>query len=282
MSTLGERKLSELVQAVVYSPPKVGKTFGAGTFPRPNFIDFDKGIATLASPDFIRQHGWHPEIQFEDFKEKSVNNRGVPLMHNAYDDACRYFDKCMLKANVDSFDTWVIDTGTFLAEAAMTKALILLGKEKGFKGISSNTQMIAEQYGLIVPKLQDYGSERSLTEQFVEMIKESGKHCLFLCHERENFDDDGKLVSITPLLTGKSVQVINAMFDEVWRLETKKVVEGGKAVVKRVLRTETDGIRMAGSRLGIPTGTEWNWAAVSSALEANAAERSALQSTPKE
>lgn len=282
MSTLADKVMPGTVQAVVYAGPKIGKTFGAGTFPRPNFIDFDTGIATLASPEFIAKHGWHPEIMYEDFAEHKVNNRGIPLMHNAYDDACKYFDKCMAKDKVDTFDTWVIDTGTFLAEAAMTKTLILLGGKTGFGGIKSNTQDMAEKFGLIVPKIQDYGSERSLTEQFVDMVKQSGKHCLFLCHEREVINDDGQLTAVTPLLTGKSVQVINAMFDDVWQVEIKKTVKDGKVLTNRVLRTETDGIRMAGSRLGIPSGTAWEWNAIHSAMEANRVRRNALTTNKKE
>lgn len=281
MPTLANKQIHQTVQAVVYGPPKVGKTFGAGTFPRPNFLDFDGGIGTLASPDFIRKHGWHPDLLYEDFKERKRDKRGIPIDHNILDDASRYFDKYMTPALRDTFDTWVIDTGTFLAEAAMNKAIVLLGS-KQFTGITSNTHKLALEYGLIVPKIQDYGSERSMTEQFVEMVKDSGKHVLFICHERMEIDDEGRTTAVTPLLTGKSVQKINAMFDDVWRIETKKEAVNGKPVMKRILRTETDGIRMAGSRLGIPSGTEWNWEAISVALDANRAERTALTTTPKE
>ena len=219
MPTLADKAFNEIVQATVYAGPKVGKTFGAGTFPRPNFIDFDGGIGTLASPDFIKKHGWHPDLMYEDFKERKRDKRGVPIDHNILDDACKYFDKCMAAGERDRFDTWVIDTGTFLAEASMTKAIVLLGGK--FKGISSETHKQALLHGLILPKLQDWGSERSMTEQFVEMVMDSGKHVLFLCHEREDSDEGGNLTRVCPLLTGKSIQVINAMFDDVWRIETK-------------------------------------------------------------
>jgi len=281
MSTLGQKAASHLVQATVYAMPKVGKTFGAGTFPRPNFIDLDAGIGTLATPEFIKKHGWHPDIMYEDFKERKRDKRGVIVDHNAYDDACRYFDKCMQPHLRDSFDTWVIDSGTALVESAMNKTMVLLGG-KGFSGISSKTHKEALEFGLVVPKIQDYGSERSLTEQFVQMVKDTGKHILFICHERVNTDNDGLITSVTPLLTGKSVQVINAMFDDVWRVEGKKVVVDGKPVTKRILRTETDGIIMAGSRLGLPNGTEWNWESISTALDANRAARAALTTTTKE
>lgn len=280
MATLGDHQVSTKVQATVYGPAKIGKTFGAGTFPRPNVIDFDNGIATLTSPDFIAAHGWKPTLQYEQFTEAKINPRGVVTVASAFDQASVYFDKCMQPGVRDTFDTWIIDTGTFLAEAAMNKALMLLSGKHGFKGITSNTLAMGEQYGLVVPKLQDYGSERSMTEQFVDMVKSAGKHMLFICHEKEIRDDTGATLRTVPLLTGQSVDRINAMFDDVWKVEQRKAVVDGKAVMQRVIRTKSDkpmdaGGFMAGSRLGVPDGTAWNWDAISAALDANRAVRAA-------
>ena len=289
MSTLGELVQNEnrLVQAVVYAPAKVGKTFGAGTFPRPNWIDFDKGISTLAGPDFIRKYGWKPELLYGQFHEGAMTPRGVVTQATAFDQACAYFDEWMKPGKRDQFDTWVIDTGTFLAEAAMNKALVLLSPKGGFQGIKSNTLEQGVQHGLVVPKLQDYGSERSMVEQFITMVKASGKHVLFLCHEKEIRDKEGNVTKIVPLLTGQSVDVINAMFDDVWRLERKFSVVGGKRVMNTVLciaspKALGDGGFMAGSRLGVPDGTAWEWDAISKALAALRAERTALTTPTKE
>ena len=119
MPTLGQGQLGKYVKILGYSLSGIGKTFGAGGWPRPNFMDFDGGIGTLSNPDFIKKYGRRPDIMYEVFKERSKNNRGVPTAANAFDDACRYFDACMKPSAVwtshngtkmevgrDRFDTW--------------------------------------------------------------------------------------------------------------------------------------------------------------------------------
>ncbi|HEY6022445.1 MAG TPA: AAA family ATPase [Candidatus Paceibacterota bacterium] len=272
MPTLKDFNPGAQIKALVYGMSKVGKTEGAATFPRPNFMDFDSGIATLSNPGFIKRHGWRPDIIYEQFTEHSVDARGVVKDHNAFDDACKYFDKYMGKDLVDTFDTWVIDTGTTLAEAAMNKALVLLGGNKGFSGAASNTLKMAQTHGLIVPKLQDYGSERSLVEQFVQMVKGTNKHVLLLCHEKETYDRDGNPTGIVPLLTGKGVEAICAMFDEIYNVRTRP-----KGLEREVyLQTVPDGIRKCGSRLGVPNGTAWTYDAVMESIKANNLERESL------
>lgn len=267
MPTLGQGKLGKYVKAMIYSRSGLGKTFGAGAWPRPNFMDFDQGIGTLSNPDFIEKYGQRPGVLYEQFTERSKNSRGVPTAANAFDDACRYFDACMKAApnewrshdgtkttvGRDLFDTWVVDTGTSLSATALTKAIILLGGS--FSGVSSATQSQALTHGLVFPKIQDYGSERSLVEQFIAMIYDTDKNFLFLCHEKEITDKQGDPIGIVPLLTGKGVEAVSALFDEVWNLRAKK--EGPKTV--RYLQTRTDGIRSAKSRAGYPDGMLWEY-----------------------
>lgn len=270
MPTLGQGRLSEKVRILAYSRSGVGKTFGAGTFPRPNFMDFDKGIGTLKNPDFIKKHGFRGDIMYEQFWEKNLNSRGVPLSANAFDDSCRYFDACMstgaewrslrtgekTRVGRDMFDTWVVDTGTSLSQYALYKAIILLGGT--FQGVTSGTLQQAVAHGLVFPKIQDYGSERSLVEQFIGMLYDTDKHFVFLCHEKEVTDKDGNPTAITPLLTGKGVEAVSALFDEVWNIRAKKV---GPDTI-RVCQTRTDGVRSAKSRAGYPNEMQWEWPAI--------------------
>lgn len=253
MATLGERPSSNKIKALVYARSKVGKTFGAGTFPRPYFFDCDNGLKVLESRPFIERHGWRPGIQYDSFHEKDMNSRGVPKTANAFDDVCRAFDKMMGKDKRDTFDTWVVDTGTSLSAFAMIKAIVLLGGT--FKGVKSETLNQALTHGLIFPKIQDYGSERSLVEQFIAMLYDTDKHFLFLCHEKDLTDTDGAPIGTVPLLTGKGVEAISALFDEVWRVRVKKV--GNDDL--RILQTRPKAGVSAGSRAGYPDEMEWNY-----------------------
>lgn len=274
-----------LVQVLVYGKAKVGKTFGAYTFPRPVVIDLDRGMAVASNPDFLKKYGKRP-IFYEHFLERDVKG-GVPQTHNAFDDVCKFFDEWMKPAGkwtsrVDGktydvgknqFDTWIIDSGTTLGEVAQNKAVILHGQLN-----ISKTHEQAKKVGLIIPKIQDYGSERSLIEQFADMVLASGKNVVFICHEKEVTNDEGTVLSIEPLLTGKSSEVVPLKFDEVYNLRVKR--QGTEFV--RYLQTAADGLRKVGSRYGIPNETAWDYDALMIALMKNKQERDALKATGQE
>ncbi len=251
---------NEPVQVLVVGPYKSGKTWGALTFPRPNFMDFDRGIITARNPNFVAKYGLR-SIQYEQFRDK-FDAHGVPTAHDAFDAACRYFDEWMGPGKRDRFDTWVIDSGTSLSKASAYKGIMILA-DKGFAGAKSNTYDLAKKYGLVVLKKQDYGAERSQVEQFVQMVKDSGKHLVFVCHQKDEYNDAGSIVAQHPLLTGQSKQVVPAMFHEVYFMRTKPV----GMEYERYIQTEADGLRSAGSRLGVPSGIAWDYDAIRAALD---------------
>jgi hypothetical protein len=270
MPNIKDWKPDDPVQCLVFAPSKTGKTFGAGTFPRPNFIDMDAGIATLRNPEFTSRYGLR-SVEYEQFTERNRNKAGIVTAHNAFDDACRYFDKWMEKGRVDQFDTWVVDSGTTLSEAALNKAIVLLGSKQ--LAMASQTHAQAITTGLVYPKQQDYGSERSMVEQFVDMVLDSGKNVVLLCHEKVLTNDAGVITGIVPLLTGKGVEAVCIKFDEIWYLQAKK--QGTE--VKRFLVTHTNGIIKAGTRYGIPDGTPWEWDAIKKEVDSIHSKQLALQ-----
>ncbi len=256
MPSIKDFQNSALLRILVYGRSGSGKTFGAGTFPRPVFMDFDKGIATLRNPNFVSKYGVR-DIIYEQFTEKSIAKGGVVSVHNAFDDAYTFYQMMMKPDKVDTFDTWVIDTATSLSEIALNKALIFMGGQK-----LSNTHATAMAQGVVVPKIQDFGAERSLIEQFVAMVLGSKKHVVLLCHEKELYEGD-VVVGRVPLLTGKGVEAICSQFDEVYNLQPQR---RGPDIV-RSLVTEQVGRNMAKSRLGIANGTSWDYDSIKSELD---------------
>lgn len=270
MPYLKDWEPTDPIQVLVYGKSKVGKTWGAYTFPRPVVMDFDKGAATARNPEFVKQYGLR-DIFFEVFTEKNLI-KGIPQMHNAFDDGCKFFDEWMkpkgrwsgsdgrmYDVGRDMFDTWIIDSGTTLSEVAQYKAVYVMGKMK-----LSKTHEQGLSAGLLVPKIQDYSSERSLVEQFVDMVKSSGKNVVLICHEKEITDSDsGNVIEIVPLLTGKSAETVPLKFDEVYNLRVKK--KGMDTV--RYLQTEQDALRKVGSRYGLPNESAWNWDSIFSTLK---------------
>lgn len=262
MPWLNEWTPSDPIQILVYGAAKTGKTWGALTAPRPVVFDFDRGVATARNLEFVKQFGQRP-IFYETFNPQLSGV--VPKNFEAFDKACKYFDEWMKpsgrwdgrQVGRDMFDTFVIDSGTSLSELAQHKALIVLSGMKLSKAYEE-----AIKTGVVVPRIQDYGSERSLVEQFVDMVLGSGKNVILLCHEKEITTDTGAVTGIVPLLTGKSSEVVPMKFDEVYNLRIRKVAND----VKRYLQTQSDGIRKAGSRYGVPNESEWNWSAIQSTL----------------
>lgn len=251
-----------------------GKTYGAGTFPRPCFLDYDRGLGTLYAPDFLRKYP-SQKVLHRSFVEKTFKGP-IVTVHNAYDDSCRYFDEMMKRPS--DFDTWVIDSGTMLSDFSQHKAVILLGtKEYNFQ---SKTQEQALTYGMLVPKVQDYGAERSLVEQFVDMVLSTDKHVVMICHEKEQRDKAGDLVAIVPRLTGQSDEAVPLRFDEVCNIQANKVgadydkaTNTTKLKWNRVCITQPDGLRKVKSRNGVPDGTLWDYSSVLAALTSSYNER---------
>lgn len=268
--------LGEKTKVLVYGKPKEGKTFGAATWPRPNFIVFDPdGISTLVGKDFRTKH---PDVScmYEAFIDTDLTKQGVARTHKAFDSACEYFDACMKTTptkwvspttkqtelvSSNMFDTWVIDSGTTLSHAVMNKAIVLLG-QSGL-GIKSETHKTALSTGMLFAKQQDYGAEISMIVQFIRMVLNADKHVVLICHEKEVTNDEGRITSRTPLLTGQAVPRVCALFTEIWHLRT---VKSGPSLVRK-LTTVTDGITVAGTRYGIADGTEFNFASVQSQLQ---------------
>jgi AAA domain-containing protein len=264
------------LKALIIGPYKIGKSWGAGTWPRPNFMDFDHGISLFRNPEFVKKYGLR-DIQYQQFSEKNLDSRGVVKTHNAFDDACRYFDECMKPGRRDSFDTWVVDSGTTMSECASNKAIILLGgKELSSKPLSF-THQAALKTGLVQPRIQDFGAERSMVEQFIDMVRDTDKHFVFICHEKQIMNEAEVVTDVVPLLTGKSATAVPLKFEEVWFLRVKK--DGPNTI--RYLQTHADTVRRCGTHLGIPDGTSWEWDAIQSEVGKIRSEQALVASQPQ-
>lgn len=267
MPTLDTLQIDGKYRALAFGHFKSGKTAGALTFPRPNVLDFDRGVTVGLAPWWREKFKIDPNtIQYEQFGVEKLSPRGVPTTYNIYDNACRYFDKSMAKEHVDSFDTWVIDSATTLGESARTKGVILLGGTSLSAKPLSGTQQKAINTGIVVPKIQDYGAERSLVEQFIDMVLQSGKHVVVLAHAKEEYEGEGndaRLVGVTPLLTGQSTQRIPLKFNEVYWIELAKSGPNTDAIV----RVSADEKIKRGSRYGLTDKTKWDWSSIRTDLK---------------
>ena len=211
-----------VIQAIIMSPPGKGKTSLACTFPRPNFFDCDGKIEVARNPRFLAKYGsrW---IQYEKFPEPTIAN--PKIVPTAYEKMCRYFDDWMSPAKRNSFDTWVLDSGTTFSMLARCQALHILGKLNRSKTLEK-----AQQFGMEAMEQSDWGAERSLVEKFVKQLLDTRKHVLLLVHQKEVTVNG--VTEIMPLFTGDSKTVIPAMFKDVWHL--RPTVVSNKPAMKLV------------------------------------------------
>lgn len=229
------------ITAIIMGKPGTGKTTLVSSFPRVRLMDFDKKVKAALNPEWIKKLGRVPDLEFKEFVENSLV-KGYALKHNAFDDACRWFDELMGPALRNTFDYFAVDSITALTETAQNKALIVLGGAK-----RSSTHDSASTTGLAMLQKQDFGGINSLIKQFLRMLIDSGKGVLAIVHEKETTNDAGLLVSIDPMLIGQNVQQVPSMFQNVWHLR----IEGVPPNHKRKLYCDFDGIRMARSELGL-------------------------------
>lgn len=266
MPQLSSLRVDGKLRCLVFGYYKSGKTAGALTFPRPNVLDFDRGVAVALAPWWREKFKISPDaIQFEHFASDPTDARGVPTAHKAYDAACRYFDESMKPGNVDTFDTWVVDSCTTLGEMARNKGIVLLGGNQLSSKPLSHTHQQAKSTGIIHMKMQDYGAERSLVEQFIDMVLSTDKHVVVIAHAKDEYEgsgDDAKVVGVIPLVTGQSAQRIPLKFNEVYWIELAK--EG--TATHSYVRTSADSRIKRGSRYGLTDRTHWDFKSVTDDL----------------
>lgn len=266
-------------KGIIYGRVGIGKTLGAATFPRPLILDFDNGTNVLAGLEFKTAFPAVDlsAIQYERFPEGKRNQFGFVLEHKAFDAATLKLQEYLRPDKIDTFDTIIVDTATTLQEASLNKATYLLGQ--GSKPLSG-TYSEASKSGLIAPKIQDMGAERSMMEQFIRLILATPKNVLVLAHEMEESDATGGNKWYRPMLRGQSKEIVPLYFDEMYRVRTE--LFGTDLVRTLTTRTGTvvDGAQIqCKSRLGIPNGTRWSWPAIRAELDKVAKLRSQTTTT---
>lgn len=240
----------ESITLLLYGKSGTGKTRLAGTLgDRVLYISGGEGEETLKSADFKRLHNANP-ILFDVIE--TISASGLPENAVALDKICEIIDNAIEKIP-NEFDTIVIDDLSAIRKFAMLKALDVnqaLGKSK-------TKREVLERFDVILPAVQDFGTEMNIVKWFIDtyisICKQHKKNFVILAHERM-FYDKGKNIGDAPTIRKIAVAVtgqsfpddIPALFDNVWHTE---VIGGGEAVQFRI-RTIGDEIITAKTRHG--------------------------------
>lgn len=117
-------------------------------------------------------------------------------------------------------ETVVVDSLTSFGQLALQYAVV---SGKANKGLFKAT--------LEAPGMTGYGVRTAMMLDFAQMVLrvcvDLRKHVIFICHEQERADDEGKVSEITIALSGQTASVLPAKISEIWRVEdtgTQRIV----------------------------------------------------------
>lgn len=219
-----------------------GKTYLAGTAgDRMLFISNGMGSSTLRSKFFKDTVGANPYIEEIPYDVYENKQRSFTLIENLI----------VQGLGMDDIDFIVIDDATAHTQSSMIMALEINAATN-----KSQTIGVAKKFDLILPAVQDYGTEIEHTRQFwawaICEAKFAGKHLVVLAHERNVWKkgklvgDQPELIKQAPYFTGadKNPDRMPALFDFVWYTKA----QGAGERVKYFAITEGDESLLAKTR----------------------------------
>lgn len=189
----------ETLVMLIWGKPATGKTVLAATAPgKKLWLLFDPaGTASLTRTDdvIVADFSGYKAQQLENLKQGGLVER----------------DLLKLLGDAD-VSTVVVDSVTSFGQLALSYAI---ASGKANKGTFRAT--------IEAPGMTGYGVRTAMTLDFCQMILrvclDRKKHVVFICHEQERSDEEGKVNEITIALSGQTASVLPAKISEIWYLE---------------------------------------------------------------
>lgn len=226
----------EQLVMLLWGKPSSGKTVLASTAPgRKLFLQFDPaGTASLKRSPLVTVADFsaYSAAKLADLKQGGMVER----------------DLLRMLQGDDAPDTVVVDSVTSFAQLALTYAVV---SGKANKGTFKAT--------LEAPGMTGYGVRTAMVLDFCSMVLrcclDTGRHCIFICHEQERTDEEGRVSEITIALSGQTASVLPAKISELWRVDDvgkQRLVYVRNHALWRPMRT-----RMFAP--GNATNFQWRW-----------------------
>lgn len=191
------------IRAVLYGEAGAGKTHLMREFPKPMIVyDFDGKYEPLIGVDGITVKSFYSA-------EKSDSKK-------AWLDFWAEYKK---DKKDDTTQTLVIDSLTSLDYLLWNACIMMAGKNPDNK----------DSYKSFTLPL--YGDLKNTYETLFGSFRAGEKHIIVLAHELKDKNDDGILMSVSPLCSGSMKDKICAIFKDTWYLEVK----GEGKNMKRIL-----------------------------------------------
>jgi hypothetical protein len=211
-----------------------GKTRVAGTFPKPYFFDFDKGMASLSNVE---------GVEFDTFKDARIGGKAMPAqgIHD-YGTAWTAFEKKineigkLIDEGNSPYQTLVFDSITTMANLAMNFVM----KSDGKSGQP--------------PQIQHWGRQMGLLETVFDQLTAWPGIKIAIAHIQRNTNDLTQETEMLPLVTGKLAGKISVYFDEIYFAYVKR--QPNKEHEYLLKTRSTSVMKSARSRWGIPDDTK--------------------------
>lgn len=179
-------------RVLLYGASGSGKTYLAGTFPSPVFIDLDDGMTTLMASD----------IEYYTVDTKPTLDKDAITILGAKSAAK---DNGYLKTiallehflnTLDSSSTLVLDSLSIFTDYALEHTLSLANQK--------------------TPRIQDWGAAQKLIESTISAFRDAKCHIVVIAHEEFTKDEESGVISWLPMTIGKLRSKLPLYFDEVY------------------------------------------------------------------
>jgi len=216
---------TETFNAIIYGPPKVGKTTLLHTCPAPIFVhSFDPGGSKVIDAD-IKNGRALVDTQFE------VDDPMKPRAFAKWEAEMASLEKSGFFNHVGTF---VVDSMTTWGQCIMYDVIRTAAVKSTKRKVGTH------------PHQQDWMPQMSIIEKWMRKFVSLPCNCILLGHEDIPTDEDGNQIGDkTMMTTGKLKQRIPALFDEVYYMHLESAVKG-----TRKLQTQPRNRISAGSRIG--------------------------------
>lgn len=206
---------------LIYGDFGTGKTNILLTCPKPVLIhSFDPGgLVTIEKEMADPNSEVYGDVRFEG------ENPMKPTVWDAWTREC---DRLARAGILDQLGTFVLDSGTTWASAAMNTILKKAGRLGG------------------PPYKQDYLPAMSLMENKIKEILTHRCNFVLICHEDTTKDENSGKMFIGPLLIGQLKMRIPLLFGELYCAQAKQTAKG----VEYSLLTQATGLYRARTRMG--------------------------------